>query len=55
MRTRMATLNAQLDATWRSAKVAPPRSRRRVKLESVLINIQLKRLKADIKAGRAGK
>lgn len=49
MRTRMATLNAQLESTWRSAKVAPPRSRRRMKLENELINIQLKRLRQELK------
>jgi hypothetical protein len=48
-------LNQKLEACWRSARQAKPRSRRRAKLESELVSIQIKRLRADIKAGRAVK
>ncbi len=48
-------LEQKLDACWRSSRRAPPRSRRRVKLEVEMFQIQMKRLKRDIKAGRAKK
>jgi len=48
-------LNAQYDDVRARLQRARPRSKRRTKLESNLITIQLKRLKQDIKAGRAKK
>jgi hypothetical protein len=46
-------LNSQCERVWRSLRRAKPRSRRRIELELELIKIQQKRLKQDIKAGRA--
>lgn len=49
----MATnLNEKLDSCWKAARRAPPRSKRRLKLESELVTIQLKRLRQEIKAGK---
>jgi hypothetical protein len=45
-------LNAQCDSVWRSLKRAKPRSKRRTKLESQLVTIQLKRLKQELKRGK---
>jgi hypothetical protein len=53
MRTRMATLNAQLDTAWRCRQQTKPRSKRRVKLDDAMVNIQLKRLKMELR--RTGK
>ena len=42
-------LEPKLDACWRSLRRAKPRSKRRAKLESEMVNIQLKRLKQEMR------
>jgi hypothetical protein len=49
MRTRMATLNAQLDATWRASKGAKPKSKRLIRLQSTMVTLQIKRMKQELK------
>lgn len=46
-------LEPKLDACWRLLRRAKPRSKRRAKLENEMIDIQLRRLRAEIKAGKA--
>jgi hypothetical protein len=43
-------LETRLEACWRSMRSAPPRSQRAVKLRHEMINLQLKRMKQEIKA-----
>jgi len=49
----MKQLEAKVDACWRLLRRSKPRSKRRTKLESEMVNIQLRRLRAEIRAGRA--
>jgi len=45
----MTQTEAKLDATWKAAKLAKPRSKRRDRLEHEMVMLQLKRIRAEMK------
>jgi hypothetical protein len=46
-------LNAQCESVWRSLKRAKPRSKRSNRLQSELVNIQLKRMRRELKGKKS--
>jgi hypothetical protein len=49
MRTNLDT---KLDTTWKASRRAKPRSKRRDRLENDMVQLQLRRMRAEIRALR---
>ena len=50
MRTNLDT---KLDTTWKAYRAAKPRSKRRDRLENEMVQLQLKRMRAEMKQRKA--